>query len=107
MSLFATVARGVGPVRFLQHSANLFTQSHCRSDFLLRCHELTTDGGGEWLVTSLMSLSTGAPAQKKRALSRIKWMIRSPKTRCCGSLRTMSVLLRGPRIGPLGAYQID
>src|SRR5262249_10970889 len=43
--LFATVARGVRPVRFLQHSANLFTQPHCRSDFLLRCHELTTDGG--------------------------------------------------------------
>src|SRR5262249_37827511 len=29
-------------VRFLQRSANLFTQSHCRADFLLRCHEVTT-----------------------------------------------------------------
>jgi hypothetical protein len=30
-------------VRFLQRSANLFAQSHCRSDFLLGCHELTTN----------------------------------------------------------------
>src|SRR5262245_6144852 len=29
-------------MRFLQRSANLFTQSHCRADFLLRCHEVTT-----------------------------------------------------------------
>src|SRR5262249_48723907 len=59
-------------VRFLQRSANLSTQSHCRADFLLRCHEVTTDGGGEWLATSLMSPSTGLPAQKKRGFSRIK-----------------------------------
>src|SRR5205807_5341530 len=32
-------------VRFLQRSANLFLQSYCRSVFLLRCHEVTTDGG--------------------------------------------------------------
>src|SRR5262249_22650907 len=48
-------ARFVRPVRFLQRSANLFTQSHCRAHFLLGCHEATTDGGGEWLATSLMS----------------------------------------------------
>ena len=35
----------VRPVRFLQRPANFFTQSHCRSDFLLRCHEVTTDVG--------------------------------------------------------------
>jgi hypothetical protein len=34
---------------FALSAANLFTQSHCRSDFLLRCHELTTDGGGEMI----------------------------------------------------------
>jgi hypothetical protein len=30
----------------LQHSPNLLTKSHCRSDFLLPCHKLTTDGAG-------------------------------------------------------------
>src|SRR5258708_7209430 len=59
-------------VRFLQRSAYLFTQSHCRADFLLRCHGLTTDGGWEWLVTSSMSPTTGAHAQKRRAILRVK-----------------------------------
>src|SRR5262249_48536600 len=86
---------------------NLFTQSHCRADFLLRCHEVTTDGGGEWLATSLMSPSTGLPAQKKRGFSRIKWMMWRLKSRCCGSLRTMSALLREPKAGPWGVYQIQ
>src|SRR5437763_16095230 len=32
-------------VGFLQRPA-IFLQSHCRSVFLLHCHEVTTDGGG-------------------------------------------------------------
>jgi hypothetical protein len=40
------IACGTAFVRFLQRSANLFTQSHCRSDFLLPCLKLTTGGGG-------------------------------------------------------------
>ena len=31
---------------YLQRPTNLFLQSHCRSVFLLRCHEVTTDGSG-------------------------------------------------------------
>src|ERR1700756_1110301 len=54
-----------------------------------------------------MTQSTGAPAQKKRALSRIKWTIRRLKPRCCGSLRTTSTLLGGPKTGPQGVYQIQ
>jgi hypothetical protein len=54
-----------------------------------------------------MTQSTGAPAQKKRALSRIKWTIRRLKPRCCGSLRTTSTLLEGPKTGPQGVYQIQ
>jgi hypothetical protein len=53
-----------------------------------------------------MSPTTGAPGQKKRALSRIKWMIWRPKTRCCALLRTMSALLRGPKTEPWGVYQV-
>ena len=41
----ATRPFSVRPVSFLQRPANLFAQSHCRSDFLLRCHEVTTDVG--------------------------------------------------------------
>ena len=52
--LVPILARAVGApqsggsraVGFLQRPANLFLQSHCRSVFLLRCHEVTTDGGG-------------------------------------------------------------
>src|ERR1700751_1978088 len=54
-----------------------------------------------------MTQSTGAPAQKKRALSRIKWTIRRLKPRCCGSLRTTSTSLEGPKTGPQGVYQIQ
>jgi hypothetical protein len=32
-------------VRFLQRSANRLAQSHCRSDFLLGCNEVTTNRG--------------------------------------------------------------
>jgi hypothetical protein len=33
-------------MRFLQRSANLFTQSHRRADFLLRCTKLQQMGAG-------------------------------------------------------------
>jgi len=36
----------VRPMRFLQRSANLFTQSHRRADFLLRCTKLQQMGAG-------------------------------------------------------------
>src|SRR5919108_223578 len=52
-----------------------------------------------------MSPTTGASAQKRRVFSRAKCMIRSPKTRCCESLRTMSVLLEGPTTEPRCDYQ--
>ena len=97
--------RVVKRVRYLQHSSNLFTGSHCGAGFLLWCNEATTDGGRNWLATSLMSPSTGAPAQKKRAFSQMKWMIRNLKTRCCESLRITNTLLRGPKTGPWGVYQ--
>ena len=54
-----------------------------------------------------MSPITGAPAQKKRAMSRIKCMIQSPKTQCCASLRTMSALLRGPNTEPRASTKLD
>ena len=52
--LVPILARAVGApqsggsraVGFLQRPANLFLESYCRSVFLLRCHEVTTDGGG-------------------------------------------------------------
>jgi len=48
-----------------------------------------------------------ANQQKKRGFSRIKWMMRRLKSRCYGSLRTMSALLREPRAGPWGASPIE
>jgi hypothetical protein len=41
-------------VRFLQRSANLFTQSHCRADFLLRCHEVTTRESGAGMTNKFL-----------------------------------------------------
>jgi hypothetical protein len=70
-------------VGFLQRPANLFLQSHCRSVFLLRSHEVTTDGGG--------GMISHFPNRK---------------TRCCESLMTMSALLIGPNTEPRGCYQI-
>jgi hypothetical protein len=97
-------------VRFAEgmcNRGNLFIQSHCRANFLFACYESKQTEAGKSLTTSLMSPTTGAHAPKKRAFSRVKSMIRSPRTRCFASLRTMSASLRGretelPRVYPSG-----
>jgi hypothetical protein len=59
----------LGPVGFLQRSANVFAQSHCRANFPLRCHQRTTILWGRGMTSINDAEHWRARAEEARTLA--------------------------------------
>ena len=59
----------LGPVGFLQRSANVFAQSHCRANFPLQCHPHTTILWGRGMTSINDAEHWRARAEEARTLA--------------------------------------